>query len=82
MKKIKYREYITEDKVDDIIKRKYPDKICPQCKQKSLYAAAPETQYDDKNDDYVVLSFDIFCQNCGQFLAKWDNTYRKYFFSD
>lgn len=81
MRKIKYKAYITEDEIDNIIMRKFPEKICPHCKQKSLYDVAPETQYDDKNDTYIVLSFDVFCEYCGP-IAKLNNTNRKYFLAD
>jgi 2-methylisocitrate lyase-like PEP mutase family enzyme len=44
-----------------------------------VYAGCIEDQYDEKCDENVILSFDLFCKECGAVLGKWDNTNRKYF---
>jgi len=82
MRKIKYKAYITEDEIDNIIMRKFPEKICPHCKHEGLYAGAIETQYESKYDEYIVLSFSVFCDKCHDFIDKWDNTDRKYFLAN
>lgn len=78
-RKIKYTRRITEDQIPQILKEKYPNNICPECHKNGVYAGCIETQYEDKIDEMILLSFDVFCKECGAFLTKWDNTNRQYF---
>ena len=81
-RKIKYISYITEDKVDSLLKEEFPNLECPKCHHNSLYAGCVETEYnektDEKTDEKVLLSFGVFCKDCGACITKWDNTDRKY----
>jgi len=79
-RKVKFNSRITEDKIEAIVVSKFPNKECPDCHEKSVYAGCIEKQYDDKTDEEIILSFDVFCKSCGAFLSKWDNTNRNYYF--
>jgi len=81
MKKIKYNRLVKEEEIDGILQQKFNNYICPSCGKKGIYAGCIETQYDEKNDENVVLSFDVFCKDCGGVFGKWDNTNREYFLS-
>jgi uncharacterized Zn finger protein len=74
---MKIFSHTTIDQLPNIIKSKYIE--CPDCHQDSLYAGCIQTKYDTKLDEDIVLSFDVFCGNCGAFVAKWDTTDRNYF---
>jgi ribosomal protein S27AE len=77
MSKVKYNQHITTKQVENILTQKYPNKTCPECKQDTLYAGGIETQFDDRTEDDIVLSFNVFCKNCGQLIGAWDNTNRQ-----
>lgn len=79
MAKIKYNQYITKDEIPNIIKEKYPNLKCPKCHHNTLYGGCLETQFDERKEKDVILSFVIFCKDCGACLNKWDNTNRNYF---
>ncbi len=79
MKKTKYNRFITESEVDGILQQKYKDHNCPSCGSNGIYAGCIETEYDEQHDENVMLSFDVFCKDCGACLEKWDNTNREYF---
>jgi len=78
-RKIKYASYIKEDQLESILEQKYPNKKCSECNKSGVYAGCIEIQYDEKTDENILLSFDVFCKECGAFLTKWDNTNREYF---
>lgn len=80
MKKIKYQQYVTKKGIDSIILERFPEYKCPECGKKGVYAGCIEDQYDEKSDEYIILSFDLFCKECGAVLGKWDNTDREYLF--
>lgn len=79
MRKIKFRTFTTRKDTENIVLNFYPEYKCPECSKNGVYAACIEDQYDEKHDDYVILSFDLFCKECGALLGKWDNTNREYF---
>ena len=79
MKKLKYNSFVTEKEIEGILLQKYPDHKCPSCGSNGIYAGCIETQYDEKRDEEVVLSFNVFCKDCGGVFGKWDNTNREYF---
>lgn len=79
MRKIKYNRFFTSKDIDNIILSRYPDHKCPECSKIGVYAGCIEDQYDEKEDEDVILSFDMFCKECGAVLGKWDNTNREYF---
>jgi len=79
MNKIKYNRFITTKQIDNILVEKYPEKICPDCKQNKLYAGCIESQFDDKSEEDIVLSFQVFCNGCGHLVGAWDNTNRQRF---
>lgn len=76
MKKTKYRRFITRDQIEDILLAEFPKYKCPTCGKFGVCASAIEDEYDENHDDFVVLSFTPICQNCGDVLGGWDNTYR------
>ena len=78
-KKIKYNRYVLNKDIPEILKNKYPYLECPECHKNSVVSGCIEDQYDDRTDEYVILSFGIFCNECGAVLCKWDNTNREYF---
>lgn len=80
-RKCKFYSIITEDKIGEILEQKYTNRECPICHENSVYAACIEKQYNKKLDREILLSFDVFCKSCGEFLSKWDNTNRNYFFT-
>jgi len=77
-RKIKFVSRINENQLQKILEKKYPNKECPTCHKNGIYAGCIEKQYDEKTNEYILLSFDVFCQECGDFLTKWDNTNRQY----
>lgn len=79
MKKVKYNSFVTENEIDKILQQKYEENKCPSCGSNGIYAGCIETQYDDKRGENVVLSFDVFCKDCGDCFGKWDNTNREHF---
>lgn len=79
MKKIKYNSFVTQNEIDSIILKRFPNHKCPKCGKNGVYAGCIEDQYDEKCDENVILSFDLFCKECGAVLGKWDNTNREYF---
>ena len=79
MSKVKYNHYITRGDIDTILLERFPKHKCPTCGKEGVYAGYVEDQYDEKHEEDVVLSFDIFCKECGAVLGKWDNTNREYF---
>jgi hypothetical protein len=81
LNRIKYNKFVTEKDVNEIVESKFQGLICPSCGKVGIYAGCIETQYDEKRSDTVVLSFDVFCKICGDFIGKWDNTNREYFLS-
>lgn len=78
MKKNQYKNHILVNDVERIVEQKYKNK-CPDCGSNKIYAGCIETQYDEINDENILLSFDVFCKECGNCIGKWDNTNRKYF---
>ena len=48
-------------------------------KYHEVYAGCVETQFDEKSEDDIVLSFQVFCKSCGQLVGAWDNTNRQRF---
>lgn len=81
MNKMKYNKLVTENDIIGTLKAKFSDLKCPSCGEVGIYAGCIETQYDEKLEENVVLSFDVFCEKCGDFHGKWDNTDREYFLS-
>lgn len=78
--RIKYNSFVTKNEIEGILIQKYPDHRCPSCGSNGIYAGCVETQFDEKRDSNVVLSFDVFCRECGGFFGKWDNTNVEYLF--
>lgn len=79
MSKVKYNHYITKSDIDAILLERFPEHKCPTCGKEGVYAGCVEDQYDEKHEEDVILSFDIFCKECGAVLGKWDNTNREYY---
>lgn len=79
MKKVKYNSFVKENQIDSILEQRYHNKECPECHKNGIYAGCIEDQYDDKKGEYVILSFNVFCKECGAVLTKWDNTNRTHF---
>lgn len=73
---MKSSSFISEESLHDIIKKKYDR--CPKCGEDTLYAGCLEQVYDDEYEDYNVLSFNVFCENCGEPIDNWDKTNRQY----
>ena len=82
MKKIKHNELVTERHIDAIIKQKYKDCRCPSCNKLGIYAGGLETQYNESHDEDLVLSFSVFCKDCGGVFGKWDNSNSDYWLSN
>lgn len=70
---------VTENDIDRILIEKFKDLKCPSCGKNGIYAGCVDTQYDENHDINNVLSFDVFCKDCGNVLGKWENTDRQYF---
>lgn len=79
MSKIKFNHYTTRNDIDNILLERFPEHKCPECGKNGVYAGCIEDQYDETHEENVVLSFDVFCKECGAVLGKWDNTNREYF---
>lgn len=72
----------TVESIPRIMESNFPGNICPSCKTSTLYPACVESKYDELEDKSLLLSFTVFCSECTHSFENWDNTNRKYFFSD
>lgn len=72
MKNKQYFKKLTEDDIKYLLKNIYPDYICSDCGEKGVYAGCCETIYDEEKEIECILTFDVFCKECGRFLDKWD----------
>jgi RNase P subunit RPR2 len=80
VKKKKYIDRVTEDRLQSILEQKYPQMICPECNKSGVYAASIITDYDEDSEEEILLSFTVFCKECGGVLGTWDNTGRQSWF--
>jgi len=78
MSKVKYSHLIDYNELNEILVDKYPNHICPKCKKEGIIARCVETNYDEKHHVNVLLSFSVFCNECGECFGRWDNTNRQY----
>lgn len=82
MKKEKYNIFTTEGDINRILQQKFPELKCPSCGYNGIYAGSIETQFDNKIEENIVLSFNVFCSKCGSVFDKWDNTNRSYWLTN
>lgn len=80
MKKKKYIDRITKDRLQSKLEQKYPKMICTECGKPGVYAAGVITDYDEEADEEILLSFTVCCKDCGGVLGAWDNTGRQSWF--
>jgi len=80
MKKEKPTKFITESDTQAIYENIIKDLSCSRCGNKTFQHSVFDTLYDEDKDDYCVLSFDIFCKGCGNFLGKYNNSNTNYWF--
>lgn len=55
MRRVKFISPISEENIQGILERKFPDKECPKCHENSVYAGCIETKYDESTDREVVI---------------------------